>query len=182
VRALLLVFSGICFASFGWGMVRHFRRFGRSAPAMRATGLLAMLFCALNLVGLAGRPFFLPWLSALLYASGAVLFWSAVRVTRDKLAACGQRAVSPALVTSGPYRYVRHPFYAAYNLTWIAGFAATGWWPLGAAAVAMAALYDYFARQEERAFLATPLAAEYEVYRARTGRYFPNTAPNRSGR
>jgi protein-S-isoprenylcysteine O-methyltransferase Ste14 len=76
-------------------------------------------------------------------------------------------------VKKGPYRYIRHPFYAAYNLTWAAGFAATGWWPLAATAVVMGAVYERFARGEERAFLNGPLAREYSDYRRQAGKYFP---------
>jgi len=104
---------------------------------------------------------------------GAGLFWRAVSVSRGKLAACGQGCVSREILSTGPYRYIRHPFYAAYNLTWLAGFVATGRWPLALSAAGMAALYESCARDEERAFLRAPMGAAYRVYSARAGRYLP---------
>lgn len=140
---------------------------------MIATALLAALSGALQIVALDRRRLWFPFTALALYGFSAVLFWWAVAVTRGKLAACGQGCVSSAVVREGPYRYVRHPFYVAYDLTWLAGFAATGWWPLGISMVLMARLYDWFAREEEEGLLASSLATEYAEYRKLTGRYWP---------
>jgi protein-S-isoprenylcysteine O-methyltransferase Ste14 len=37
----------------------------------------------------------------------------------------------------------------------------------------MAAVYERAAREEERGFLASALAGEYQSYRRRTGKYLP---------
>lgn len=154
-------------------MVWHFRRLGKPSRAMLLTALLAVASTVLQVGALWRHPVRLPLAAFALYAISAALFWWAVAVTRGKLAACGQGYVSVEIVRKGPYRYVRHPFYAAYNLTWVAGYAATGWWPLAASAVLMGAIYDRFARQEELSFLNSALAAEYRDYRRRTGKYLP---------
>jgi protein-S-isoprenylcysteine O-methyltransferase Ste14 len=114
-----------------------------------------------------------PSVAIALYGISAALFWWAVGVTRGKLAACGQKCVSPVVLEKGPYRVLRHPFYTAYNLTWLAGFAATGWWPIAITAFVMAVLYERSAREEERGFLNSALAAEYRKYRLRAGKYLP---------
>jgi protein-S-isoprenylcysteine O-methyltransferase Ste14 len=172
-NGLLVSSAGLCFTSFVWGMGWHFRRLGKPSPTMLATAVLGFTFATLQLTALDRRPLPFPTAALLLYALSAGLFWWAVRVTRRKLAACGQRCVSSEVVAEGPYRYIRHPFYAAYDLTWLAGFVATGWWPLGLATLAMGALYECLAREEELAFLATSLATQYESYRQRTGKYLP---------
>jgi protein-S-isoprenylcysteine O-methyltransferase Ste14 len=172
-NVILTASAACCFCSFGWGMVCHFRRLGKPSRAMILTGLAATGFAIVNLFALGLRPcrFMLP--AVALYASSAVLFWWSVRVTRQKLAACGQGSVSKEVVSDGPYRFIRHPFYTSYNLAWIAGFLATGWCLLAFVALLMALLYDRFATEEERGLLLSGLGASYERYRSRTGKYLP---------
>ena len=176
INWLPLLFAGLCFASFVWGMVWHFRRVGKPTRAMLAMALLAAVFGSLQIVALVHRRnrFQIPALA--LYAAGAALFWWSASVTRGKLSACGQGAVSPQVVTRGPYNYIRHPFYTSYNLTWVAGFAATAWWPLMIAAVVMAALYERAAREEELGLSSGPRGGDYNEYKRRTGRYLPRIA------
>lgn len=77
------------------------------------------------------------------------------------------------IVSWGPYRYVRHPFYAAFLMTQAAGFlvapqliTAIGF---GYAVVAL----SLTARREEARLLASGLGAEYRSYMTRTGRLLP---------
>ncbi len=172
-RAVMLVSAMFCFASFIWGMSQHFRRTGKPTRAMMLTALLGTGSAGLQIAALATRRILWIGIALLLYGASAMLFWRAVRVTRGKLAACGQGCVSGEVIQAGPYRYIRHPFYTSYNLAWIAGFIATGWWPLAIAAGAMAWLYERSARQEEQGFLGTAMADEYLRFMRRTGRYLP---------
>ena len=169
----LILCAAFCFASFVWGMVRHFRRLGSPSPAMRLMALAGTAFAVLQLTALARQPYRFAVSAFVLYGASATLFWWAVRVSRGALAACGQGVVSAHVVMRGPWRYVRHPFYLSYNLTWFAGFVATAWWPLAISAIAMAALYEHFAREEENGFLKSSLAPEYRKYMRRAGKYTP---------
>jgi len=75
--------------------------------------------------------------------------------------------------TSGPYAYIRNPFYASYLLSYIG---AALMFPGLTAFAVVAAMIAYFvsaARFEERKFASSPLAAEYAAYRRRTGRFIP---------
>ena len=78
-----------------------------------------------------------------------------------------------SLVTAGPYRYVRHPFYTSYLIFWTG--LAIGTWSLWAipVLVLMFVLYTVAARGEEAKFGSSPMAAEYAAYRARTGMFWP---------
>jgi protein-S-isoprenylcysteine O-methyltransferase Ste14 len=116
---------------------------------------------------------FFPGGGLVLYVASAALFWWCVSVTRGKLAACGQGCISATVLRSGPYRYIRHPFYLSYNLMWMAGYAATGWWVLAMSAAVMGCLYEYFAREEERGFLEGAMADDYRDYQLSAGRYWP---------
>ena len=170
-----------CFAGCVWGMTRHFRRVGKPTPAMLAMALLAVFSGVLQLTAINRGTLLLPAAGLACYTASAVLFWWAVSVTRARLAACGQGCVSGAVLRDGPYRYVRHPFYLSYNLMWLAGFVATGWWVLAVSAIAMASLYEWFAREEESGFLLSELAAEYREYRRTAGRYWPFPTLHRRG-
>ncbi len=77
------------------------------------------------------------------------------------------------LVTWGPYRWVRHPFYAAFLLA-LAGAGAVCPHPgtLGAWLYALVAL-QLTARREERRLLASRLGTSYAAYARRTGRLWP---------
>lgn len=78
------------------------------------------------------------------------------------------------LVTSGPYRWVRHPCYTAYLLAY-AGALVTSRHPLVIPVLLInTILYLHAGRAEERKFAASPLAADYDAYRQRTGMLWPN--------
>jgi protein-S-isoprenylcysteine O-methyltransferase Ste14 len=65
------------------------------------------------------------------------------------------------LVTTGVYRWVRHPIYGGWCLGALGAALAAGSLPGLGVAVALAALYDLRARDEERL-----LAARYPAYAA----------------
>jgi protein-S-isoprenylcysteine O-methyltransferase Ste14 len=77
------------------------------------------------------------------------------------------------LVTSGPYRRVRHPAYTGSMLT-LAGFGlAAGSWVGALLAIGIAAAgYSYRVRVEERAMLEA-FGEEYREYMRRSGRFLP---------
>ena len=74
---------------------------------------------------------------------------------------------------NGPYRWIRHPFYTSYLLSY-AGvvFASANGWTL-IPLIWMAILYGWAAAEEERKFGRSALATEYAAYCLRTGRFFP---------
>ena len=79
---------------------------------------------------------------------------------------------------SGPYAYVRNPFYLSYL---IAEIATVIMWPSvwGVVIVVLAAAYfQWLARFEEGKFASSPVAAEYATYMATTGRLLPRLRRN----
>lgn len=77
-----------------------------------------------------------------------------------------------ALITSGPYRWVRHPFYVSFLLAMVANSLVMANWfvfAIGLIAFAMLALRS---RIEERN-LALRFGDEYRRYQERTGAFFP---------
>lgn len=118
-------------------------------------------------------------------AAGGALYAAALGLFAWTLRAHGARRPSPIfsrdppawLVTRGPYRLVRHPFYAAYLLASAGSLVAAGGPGLALLSAANALVYLAAARREERAFAAGPLRARYAAYRARTGMLLPRLRP-----
>lgn len=81
-----------------------------------------------------------------------------------------------SLVTAGPYRLVRHPFYTSYLLFWT-GMAISTWslWALPVLLL-IVGMYTLAARDEERKFSSSTMSAEYAAYRSRTGMFLPRLA------
>ncbi len=171
MRMLLFGTNLLCFASFGWAMARHFEPGGKPKPGMLLTALAVPVFAAAQLWATLALPAPGAAPAMVLYVAAAALFWSAIRVTRGRrLGACFQQQEPSGIVTAGPYRYVRHPFYLSYSLVWAGGFVATRWAPLALVAIFMAVLYYRAARQEERTLLSSSHADVYRAYLRQTGR------------
>jgi len=162
-------------ASFAWSMKNHFVVAGFPLGARLVS--LAVFGCGMALtwtLAVTEQP--LPYLVAGLAAQAAAggLFWWAIASSRRARLRFIFDADKPAsLVTDGPYRMIRHPFYASYLLFW-AG------WSLSSASLWAVAILAYFAfaytvaaKEEEDNFASSPLADEYRRYRRTAGRFLP---------
>ncbi len=77
------------------------------------------------------------------------------------------------IVTWGPYRWVRHPFYTAFLVGLVGGFlAGPHLVTLGTLVYASVGL-SLTARREERRLGSSPLGETYGDYARRTGRFVP---------
>lgn len=135
----------------------------------------------LSLAHLAGVVFLPPRSDAsavagiLLYSLAVAVFLSAIEsAKRTRL----QRAfvdepLPDRLITDGPYRWVRHPFYVGYILGAIAAPVSTASTGLALIAIAMIGLTWFAALREERAWLRSPRGEAYREYQARTGMFLP---------
>jgi protein-S-isoprenylcysteine O-methyltransferase Ste14 len=72
----------------------------------------------------------------------------------------------------GPYRRIRHPFYASYVLFFLASLLMMPTWPVLVTVLYLFAMINYTAAREE-AELVEKFGSEYEAYLADTGRFFP---------
>jgi protein-S-isoprenylcysteine O-methyltransferase Ste14 len=147
-------------------------------PGMKAIRYFSASFAVLHLVAILVAPAVPATqaiLAGVLYLFALGLFWWAIRTNRTRhLSAAFSPDTPEHVVTTGPYRFVRHPFYSSYLLTWAAGVAAAGnLWLLPTFFVAFL-LYQQAARTEEMKFSRSPLASLYRRYRETTGCFFPN--------
>jgi protein-S-isoprenylcysteine O-methyltransferase Ste14 len=132
-----------------------------------ATGVLPAL--------VAGRAAELCGVAGTLVAALALALLAATWAThRIPLALWHQENDAPrAIVTWGPYRMVRHPFYASFVLLLVASVLVTPNLATLVLLVGGVAVLGWTARGEEQRLLRSPLGAEYAAYLARTGRFLP---------
>ena len=138
------------------------------------TGALSM---AAHLTGLIMRPSEnWPRLAVAggLYAASLWIFWWTACTTRSpRLAIAFSPHMPDQIVQTGPFRWVRHPFYLSYMLAWLAGGVGVAWPWAWLALPIMGAQYLHAIRHEERQFLAGPLAEDYREYITKVGMLMP---------
>ena len=116
--------------------------------------------------------------SSLLAAAAAAAALSLMRRTlaahEQPLALWHQPDDVPShLVTTGPYAWVRHPFYAAFLLALLGCLLAAPHWSTLAALGFGAHRLNGTAAAEEARFLGSGLGARYAAYARETGRFVP---------
>ena len=120
------------------------------------------------------QPLLAQAVGFVLQAAGIGLFFLAIQASRGaRLRMAFDEGNPRGLVTSGPYKYVRHPFYTAY-IIFFTGFAIATWSVVAVFPLAiLIVIYIAAARMEEGKFRNTPMAADYEQYRKRAGLFWP---------
>ncbi len=102
------------------------------------------------------------------------LFWITIRETRTaNLLAVFTDKNPGSLVTTGPYKFVRHPFYSAYLLFWLGWAIATGSWVSMVLFVIMFMTYWIAASGEEQKFEDTAMADQYADFKRGRTRFIP---------
>jgi protein-S-isoprenylcysteine O-methyltransferase Ste14 len=174
--SLLLLLSGIGgFGAFSWAVRGHF-------VGDKAVGAMNIIL-ALSLAGIAVFLFDVSqtsgpdWPQAAgfcLHLLAIVLFGWAVLTTRQNRPALAFAGDQPdRIFRSGPYAYIRHPFYTAYLLFWLGCGVATSSLIMLIIFLSLLAIYTVAALGEERHFLRSALHDEYVAYRRDTGLFWP---------
>ena len=150
------------------------------------------ILCTLRPVGVVGvlgliaymvNPSWMAWSSVPLPAwlrwtgvgvgviAGALLIWT-LRSLGKNLTDTVVTRREHTLVTSGPYRWVRHPFYVSLALCVAANSLATANWFILASGALLFILIVIRTRKEEELLLAR-FGDAYRRYMERTGRFLP---------
>ena len=146
---------------------------------LRPLGFLYMLGLIATMVSPAsvawGRmplPTAARWGGVAMGALGAALLLWTLRSLGKNLTDTVATRADATLVTRGPYRYVRHPFYVAVALALAANaFIAASWFLLVTGAGVFALLVVRTPREE--AGLVAKFGDAYRAYRERTGAFWP---------
>ena len=100
------------------------------------------------------------------------LLW-AFRHLGHNLLASSRSDTEHTLITTGPYRFVRHPMYSAWALLFLGyGLITASWLVMFLAAAAFAAVARRTAGEESS--LMARFGGAYGEYAERTGRFFPH--------
>jgi protein-S-isoprenylcysteine O-methyltransferase Ste14 len=186
--AKLIWWAGIV----GWYVIRypHQRRSCKTPIMSRREQLRERVLLAISFTGLfilpviyvttgepqfAGYPFHSvsAWLGTLVFAFSLLLFYRTHRDLGRFWSVTLEIRQTHCLVTTGVYRHVRHPMYAAFFLWAIAQALLLPNWVAGLAGlVGFGTLFGFRVRSEERMMEAT-FGDAYRAYAARTRRIVP---------
>lgn len=162
-------------ASLVWARLRFFRmnsgtpRLGALLyDATVATQIIATL---VYMATSSGK--FLPLLPAtiFLHAFSLVLFWWAIFTARGLDFAFSDKVGN--IVTTGPFRFVRHPFYSSYILVWVGNTLLFNSLILWITLLYLMAFYFLSARKEERVILQSEQSSTYRKYIQNVGMFLP---------
>ena len=176
---LRFLVSALPLLSFSWGLRWHFKSAGQRMPRKMRVLSQISLASYLSYIGLiiyrhrSRRLNLLPFAA---FVGSLSLFWWTVKVTRQRRLLVAHTNIDPdSIHSSGPYAYVRHPFYVAYIIFWVTTALDAGTWQW-IPAIGLTIWYMLTARKEERRFGSTGLRLAYEAYRQRTGMLIPKWA------
>jgi len=158
-----------------WLLAAFTAKQGVRTGRLRAPGLLVLVaFLVARLFGtstLAVHSPILRVVGTVLFAAGlALAAWARIYLGRNWGMPMTKKA-EPELVTSGPYRYVRHPIYSGILLALLGTALATNLYLLIALVIA-GAYFVYSASVEERLMTDT-FPAAYGTYKAATKMLIP---------
>ena len=121
--------------------------------------------------GLATHSVLLAAIGAALFACGIGLaVWARLHLGRNWGMPMTQRA-EPELITSGPYRFVRHPIYSGLLTAMLGTVLVNNL--LGLIVVAVLVAYFYYCGRVEERNLAATFPTAYPEYRSRTKMLIP---------
>ena len=125
-----------------------------------------------------GMPVWLRWLGVACGLTGIPLIFWVMRTIGDNISETYLTKEDHSLVTSGPYRLVRHPLYAVAIFAFAAiGVIAANWFIIAMVSVALAGVYFYVIPREEAA-LTKKFGDAYRDYARTTGRLVPRRSRN----
>jgi protein-S-isoprenylcysteine O-methyltransferase Ste14 len=160
--------------------INHVQEEGQLMVALRVvfglalwiSALLYLIYPAWLAWSQVSLPLWLRWVGAgIMVVCVPLFYWLFSSLDRNITGTTAIRK-NHSLVTSGPYRYVRHPLYSV-GLLAFCGFTllTASWWI--AFLVFMAAVYLVRRTPQEEARLIERFGAEYKAYMQQTGRYLP---------
>lgn len=167
----------VCFCSFAWAARSFFIVNNDGAQKGRVIiGIMGLPSAALYLIEFyRATPNAMPLIvGIILFTMSFALFWWAISTNRSKPLDFAFSENSPTrIVVTGPYKFIRHPFYTSYSLAWFGGAVAAESPILCFAALIFLSVYVHAARQEEGKFLNSRIASGYQEYKQRTGMFVP---------
>lgn len=118
-------------------------------------------------------PFRLGWLGAIIFAFALYLLWRGHVDLGRNFSPAPQIQKGQTLVTSGAYKYVRHPLYAAHILWAVAQVLLLHNWIAGFSFLVVSIPFYMFRVSHEEKMMLDNFGDEYRKYMKRTGGVIP---------
>ena len=116
---------------------------------------------------------------ALVVCAAALVLWTFYNLGRNLTDTVVTRRAH-TMVRTGPYRYVRHPFYVAIALgAWSGSIATANWFLFAASFIPLGILYARTSIEERK--LIERFGDEYREYMRQVGRFFPRLRRMKKG-
>ena len=149
------------------------------AIVLRLTGLILFIIAIAYLVAPASVqwatitiPAQVRWIGAVTgIFSSILMYWTLNSLGKNLTDTVVTRA-NATLVTQGPYRWVRHPFYVTTALVMVSVTLLTANWLIGLGCLLILAMLAIRTPKEER-MLVERFGQPYVAYMDRTGRFLP---------
>ncbi len=164
-------------SAFSWALKKFFVNKGGLPKKMQKLGFAAGFIAVMQVASMTGSSKEVVWSQVtglcLTILSGC-LFWITIHHNRQNpLPVAFSNLQSDFIRTTGPYRFIRHPFYLSYILTWVAApFIAESTW-LALTSLIMILVYIRLIRDEEAHLLSGTHGAIYHGYMQKTGCLIP---------
>ena len=177
LKTLVLCQLAVTYLSYYWSVIGLFRkdpsRETKYYRALLIVSSLTWIATVYEIATTAAAAVNLIALFVLLALFCSLFWWAAKYAKAHKLSVAFSKDIPMSLITEGPYKYIRNPFYASYLGTYFSiailllapvtfGFAVT-----------MAVLYYKAAKYEERKFRGSVLAQQFDEYCQVTGMFLP---------
>ena len=118
-------------------------------------------------------PFWLRWTGLGVSVTGGALFVWTVHTLGKNLTDTVVTRIDSSLVTNGPYRWVRHPFYTACGILLIGAALVTANWFIGLLSGLTWIVFLVIRTRIEERKLVERFGDDYRSYMLRTGRFLP---------
>jgi protein-S-isoprenylcysteine O-methyltransferase Ste14 len=149
------------------------------AIILRSTGLILFIVTLAYLVSpasvqwaMVAMPIPIRWCGAVAgLFSSVLMYWTLSNLGKNLTDTVVTRA-NATLVTSGPYRWVRHPFYVTTTLVMFSVFLLTANWLIGVGCLAVLLMLAIRTPKEEQVLIER-FGQQYLDYMATTGRFIP---------
>jgi len=174
MRIILLLYVLIVL-SLLWGRFRFFKVHS-GAPRLVVflydcavtVQIITTLYFVISVTNIA--PLFI-YFSIVLYFMALIIFWWAVLTAKTLDFAFSNKVGN--IVTTGPFRFFRHPFYVSYILVWLSSTLLFKSPILWITLLYLIAFYVLSARKEEKVILKSEYSTEYEKYTKNVGMFLP---------
>jgi protein-S-isoprenylcysteine O-methyltransferase Ste14 len=122
-------------------------------------------------------PNWLRWLGVVILGGGVALLWAAHLSLGKSFHSLIVAKAGAVLVETGPYRWIRHPIYLAYLLSYVGGGLVASNLVLTVVPAAFYAILVGLRLPREEHVLAQQFGGQYQAYLAHTGRLLPRFGP-----